>query len=465
MSLMPPIATGWWRGHSLRTALGSGWRSLTRAMANMMPKGLYTRSLLIVIIPIVLLQTVVAYVFMERHWELVTRRLSSAVARDISALVDISRAFPGEVDQATLRRIARDDLLLSVDMLPDENLPPPGPKPFFSILDQALSTEIANVLDEPFWIDTVGQGNLIEIRVKLDNGVMRIVARRNQAYASNSHIFLVWMVGASLILITVAILFLRNQIRPILQLANAAESLGKGRDVADFRPRGASEVRRASIAFHAMKARIERQIEQRTTMLAGVSHDLRTVLTRFRLELAMFGDCPELEEMKRDVDEMERMLHGYLAFARGDSGEVARPTDVAALIREVAADAGRAGSPVELSVGETHVVEVRPDAMKRCLGNLIANASRYGQRVRVEGQPVGRDFVVTVDDDGPGIPEHLREEVFRPFLRLDEARNQDHPGSGLGLSIARDVARGHGGDLSLEDSPFGGLRAVVRIPV
>jgi two-component system osmolarity sensor histidine kinase EnvZ len=301
--------------------------------------------------------------------------------------------------------------------------------------------------------------------MKLDNEIVSMKTRIGRAYASNSHIFLVWMVVASVLLIAVSILFLRNQIRPILHLANAAENLGKGREVADFRPRGAAEVRRATQAFFAMRDRIERQIEQRTTMLAGVSHDLRTVLTRLRLQIALMPKAVETKDLESDVDEMERMLQGYLAFARGDAGEPARPVDVAALIDEIAGDAKRSGkTPPRVSFKGPPVITARPDALKRAIGNIVVNAFRFGSKVTIDARNENGQFAVTVDDDGPGIPDDKHEEVFRPFLRLDQARNLDHPGSGLGLTIARDAARGHGGDVELSKSPLGGLRARLYIP-
>jgi two-component system osmolarity sensor histidine kinase EnvZ len=273
------------------------------------------------------------------------------------------------------------------------------------------------------------------------------------------------MVGTSVVLLTVAIAFLRNQIRPILRLADAAESFGKGREVPNFRPRGAREVRRAAAAFIEMKTRIERTIEQRTAMLAGVSHDLRTILTRFKLELALIGDSPEIDAMRKDVDEMARMLEAYLAFARGDSGEQSAPTDMAALLEELRSDAERNGHQATNAFHGQQIVTVRPAALKRCLANLVSNAARYARSIAIIGHRDHRWLTVTVDDDGPGIPAHLREEVFKPFLRLDHARNQDEGGTGLGLAIARDIARSHGGDIMLSDSPMGGLRAIVRIPV
>jgi two-component system, OmpR family, osmolarity sensor histidine kinase EnvZ len=453
---------------TLRSAAGrvsSLWDAFAHWLKSMMPTGLYGRALLIIIMPMVLLQSVVAFVFMERHWNTVTRRLSAAVTQDIAALIDIYASYPQDGERNALRRIALERLSLSVDFLPISEMPPPGPKPFFSLLDQALSQEISRQIRRPFWIDTVGRSNLVEIRIRLDDTVMRVFAQRSAAYASNSEIFLFWMIGTSTVLLGVAIIFLRNQIKPILRLADAAESFGKGRDVPGFRPRGAREVRRAALAFIEMKRRVERTMEQRTTMLAGVSHDLRTVLTRFKLELALIGNAPEVEALKKDVDEMGRMVEAYLAFARGDLGELPAPTDMAAFLDELKADAERHGHNTSVVFYGHPIVTVRPAAFRRCLANLVSNAARFAKAISITGHRDHRWLTVTVDDDGPGIPADLREEVFRPFLRLDDARNQDEGNTGLGLAIARDIARAHGGDITLGESPMGGLRATVRVPV
>lgn len=452
----------------LRTAAGRlfvGYGRVDRFFKGILPKGLYARALFIIIAPMVILQSVVAFVFMERHWNTVTRRLSAAVVQDIAAVIDLRKGFPQDRDYAELRRIAQDRLGLVVDFLPATELPPVGPKPFFSLLDQALSEELRKKIGRPFWIDTVGRSNLVEIRIRLDEAVMRTFAHRNAAYASNSEIFLLWMVGTSLVLITVAILFLRNQIRPILRLTEAVESFGKGREVPNLRARGAKEVRRAAVAFLEMKARVERTIEQRTTMLAGVSHDLRTVLTRFKLELALLDDSAETDAMKKDIDEMSRMLEAYLAFARGDGGERSEPIDMAAFLDELKTDVERHGRRTTVQFHGYPVATVRPHAFKRCLANLVSNAARFGSAITVTGHRDHRYMTITVDDNGPGIPPNRRDDVFKPFLRLDDARNQDEAGSGLGLAIARDIARSHGGDVMLGDSPMGGLRASVRIPV
>ncbi|MGB6540379.1 MAG: ATP-binding protein [Xanthobacteraceae bacterium] len=441
------------------------WDRFSRWMKSVMPKGLYARSLLIIIVPMVVLQSVVAFMFMDRQWSLVTRYLSSAITQEIATLIDVYKTYPQGADRAQLRRIAQDRLGLVVDFLPQTQLPPPGPKPFFSQLDGALSDEIRKQIGLPFWIDTVGRSAIVEIRIKLDDTVMRVFARRADIYDSNSWMFLIWMVVTSLVVLAVAILFLRNQIKPIVRLADAAEAFGKGREAPNFRPRGAREVRRAAAAFLEMKGRVERAIEQRTTMLAGVSHDLRTVLTRFKLELALLGSTPETDAIKKDVDEMAGMLEAYLAFARGDSAEPSAPTDIAGLLEELRLDSERHGHRATVAYHGEPEVTVRPAAFKRCLANLVSNAGRFASSIAITGHRDHRWLTVTVDDDGPGIPLQLREDVFKPFLRLDDARNQDEGGTGLGLAIARDIVRSHGGDITLGDSPLGGLRATVRVPV
>ena len=441
------------------------WDRFTRWLRSVMPHGLYARALLIVIMPLVVLQSIVAFLFVERQSSAVNFYLSSAVTREIATLIDVYKTFPPGANRAQLRRIAQDRLGLVVDFLPVTDLPPPGPKPFFSSLDQELSNEIRKQIGLPFWIDTVGRSSIVEIRIKLDDTIMRVFAPRADAYNSNSLVFLMWMVLTSVVVLTIAILFLRNQIKPIVRLADAAEAFGKGREAPNFRPRGAREVRRAAAAFLEMKIRIERAIEQRTTMLAGVSHDLRTVLTRFKLELALLGDSPEVEAIKKDVDEMAAMLEAYLAFARGDTGEQSAPTDIAGLLEELRLDTERHGHRSTVAFHGPAEVTVRPAAFKRCLANLVSNAARFASTVAITGHRDHRWLTVTVDDDGPGIPQQSREDVFKPFLRLDDARNQDEGGTGLGLAIARDIARSHGGDITLGASPMGGLRATVKVPV
>ena len=447
-------------------AVPRAWNRFWRLVSLYMPKRLYARSLIIVIAPMILLQSVVAFVFMERHWQTVTQRLSQATVRDIAAIIEMMETYPHDADYANIIRIAQDRMQLKVDLLPPDPLPPPGPKPFFSILDEALSSEITRQINRPFWIDTVGNSNIVEVRVQLEGKVLRVFVRRSQAYASNTHIFLIWMVGTSLVLLMIAIPFLRNQIRPILTLAEAAESFGKGRPMPrDFRPRGAEEVRRAGFAFIQMRERIERQIEQRTAMLTGVSHDLRTILTRFKLQLALAGGKAETKAaLNQDIDDMQSMLEGYLAFARGEASEDPGRFDLDAYFQKLGEEAALRRCKLSTTLVGDPTVHVRPNAFARLLSNVIGNAFRYARTVEVHANHGRGSLVVTIDDDGPGIAPDKREEVFKPFLRLDEARNLDASGTGLGLSIARDIARSHGGDITLDASPLGGLRAMITVP-
>lgn len=451
------------RTHQGNMQLIGGW------LADALPKGLYARALIIIIAPIVVLEGVVAFVFMERHWQAVTRRLSEATARDIAAVIDIYDESPRKNDYGQLIEMARDRLNLSMQVLPPGDLPAPRPKPFFALLDRALSDEIRRQVQRPFWIDTVGESRHVEIRVKHENAILRFVATRSQTYASNSHIFLLWMIGSSVILLTVAILFLRNQIRPILRLAEAADAFGKGRRVPDdFRPRGAREVRQAATAFLEMRDRIMTHVEQRTTMLAGVSHDLRTILTRFKLELALLGDTPEALSLQTDVREMQDMLEDYLAFAKGDGGEESAPTNLRELLQEVHDEAQLYGTPIELKLRkrrEELVLPLKRQAFKRAITNLVSNAARFGDQVIIRGAVEGQWVRIEVDDNGPGIPPAERANVFKPFYRLDHARNQDEGNTGLGLAIARDIAKSHGGDITLGESSMGGLRAIISVPL
>lgn len=441
----------------------TAWNDIKRAVNFVLPKRLFARSLLIIVLPVLILQLVITVVFLDRHWELTTRRLATATARDIGAIVDLYRA-PGDpaARDARLQSVAR-RLDLKIAVLPGNQLED-DQLSSFDLLRTALTEEINHQLGAPVSIAGINDW-AVDVRVYIDDETFDFEVQRDNAYASNWHIFLVWMASTSIVLIIIAVLFLRNQIRPIERLADSMERFGKGQPVANFRASGAREVRRATISFFEMRRRIERQVEQRTAMLAGVSHDLRTILTRFRLELALFGNDPDAEAMHRDVGEMEAMLEAYIAFARDDFDEASEVVDVERIIGEAARSAGRSGVEIAWTFTGEPLVPVRPGGFRRAIDNLLGNAVRYGRRAVITAAHDGTCLTVTVDDDGPGIPEESREDVFRPFFRLDSARNQDHSGSGLGLAIVRDIARAHGGNVRLASSPLGGCRATLRIPV
>jgi two-component system osmolarity sensor histidine kinase EnvZ len=317
-------------------------------------------------------------------------------------------------------------------------------------------------------MDTWSRDRQIMIQVQLTDGVLNVIVERERLFSSTTYIFVMWMVGTSMVLFAIATIFMRNQVRPIRRLATAVDNFGKGRDESDFKPEGAAEIRQAAAAFNLMRERILRAISQRTEILAGVSHDLRTVLTRLKLQLAMLGEGAEVAAMQDDVAEMENMVEEYLAFARGESAETIADTDIDAIlgdIAQVARQGGAAGVNYHQNGAGALVVPVRPNAFKRCVTNLVGNAVKHAECVDISARRTGDLVEILVDDDGPGIAPESREEVFKPFYRLDSARNLDSGGSGLGLTIARDIIRAHGGDVLLEDSPGGGLRARLRLPV
>ena len=431
----------------------------------LLPKSLFGRSLLIIILPIALMQVAVTWTFFNAHWETVTGRLSDSLAGDIAWLVDSYEQDPRPAPFVRIQQRAEHVMDLSIALQDGKALPTQTRHAFFAPVDRTLRHALAARLDRPFWFDTTRYPAYVDIRVQLPQGVLKVLAPRDRAFAAQAGAFVMWLAGATLILTTVAVLFIRNQVRAIERLAEAAEAFGKGVEVPSFHPHGAREVRQAANAFLDMKARIQRHIDQRTALLASVSHDLRTPLTRLKLELALAEPGPRLQEMKRDLADMEHMIDEYLAFARGEASETSEVVNIRALIEEVCEGASRAGAQVEVEADPELTAMVRPNAVKRALSNLVMNAAVHGERLRVHAAlaPSGR-LEIVVDDDGPGIAPDRYEDAFKPFQRLDEARNQNEKGVGLGLAIARDIARGHGGDVTLDRSPLGGLRATVRLP-
>ena len=441
--------------------------SLLRRIA---PRGLFWRSFLIMLIPLILVQATVALIFFERHWDTVSRQLAMDVTGDIVSIMRMADAASGPEERAAVDRIAREEMQFSVVFEDGAVLPEDSPNRHDRAIDATLHRQLARRVPAPYHLDTQLPDKRMTIRVQRPDGVLTLETTVKRMRESTTVLVILWMVGSALVVSAIAVMFLRNQIRPIRRLAAAADALGKGRPVQDLTPSGATEIRRAGAAFLEMQGRIQRQIAQRTEMLAGVSHDLRTPLTRVRLQLAMLADAHpnsrgEIAESEQDLQLMEHMIDEYMAFARGQGGEAPVSTDLAEIVDDVAGDARRRGGPITLEVERPLVMALRPNAIRRCLTNLVENAMHHGARVAISA--TRRDDVVSVavEDDGPGIPEDQREEVFKPFFRLDSARNPRTGGAGLGLSIARDVARGHGGDIHMSGGSLGGLRAELRLPV
>ncbi|HWA47748.1 MAG TPA: ATP-binding protein [Dongiaceae bacterium] len=439
---------------------------ILQALELMLPRSLLGRSIMIIVTPVVLLQVVSAWVFYDSHWNTVTRRLAQSVAGDIAAAIQMMPRPINEERAQRVFRIARDTMRINLDFKPGDILPNDPTIMRQNLVDRQLTDALESRVERPFIIDSRSLQNQVEIHVQLPEGVLQVTVERRRLFSSTTYVFFLWMLGTSLVLLSMATIFMRRQVRPIRRLAQAADDFGKGRDVGEFVLDGAAEVEVAGRAFNQMRARIRRQIQQRTEMLAGVSHDLRTPLTRMKLQLAMMGNAPAIEDLKRDVGDMERMVNAYLAFARGEGTEQPSEVDIVAAVGDVVAGARRDGTRIGFATAEEELtVPLRRDAFRRALTNIVANAQRHANRIDVVLNRRRGRVEILVDDDGPGVPVDKREEVFKPFFRIEASRNVETGGIGLGLTIARDILRSHGGDLTLGDSPLGGLRAVLQLPV
>ncbi len=434
-----------------------------------LPRTLLGRSLLIILVPLVITLAVALQIFYGIHLNIVSRRFASAVAGEVGQTVDMLNHYPAMEDRLWTLRQAWEQFDFTARIETGAKLPGSVVRPsylsdIFGSVDEDLSGAMRERVGLPFTLDWSSNPQSVLIRVQLAYGVLDIEAPRKRLTTNTVTIFVLWLSGTALLLFGIAALFMRNQVRAIRRLARAAEAFGMGRDPGPIRPEGAVEVRQAASAFNRMQERIRRFLQQRTEMLAGVSHDLRTPLTRLRLALAMVPADVAAEHdvpgMNADVDEMDRMIGTYLAFARGEGVEQARETDLMALLSEIVAAAGRSGGRLHLGPTDPLMLPLRADAMRRAITNLTDNASRHAGEVVLAAQRRGVNAIhITVDDDGPGIPSDRRESVFRAFA------SGAHGGTGLGLTIARDIIRAHGGEIVLEDSLLGGLRARVVLPI
>ena len=432
------------------------------------PRGFYARSVLMVILPLILLLFGMTYVFFNSHIAQVSRKLSQNIAGDVA---QVQAIITSETDTRPLdARISelQDTLRMDVIVTPDGNLPAERNSPFWTasrdaILDHELSVSLG---ETPYWFTTSADRSKVDIRIapRNENSVIQVLVDRKRTFATMGHIFIVWVIVVSVIVCAIALAFLRNQVRSVLKLATAAEAWGRGEDIGVYRPSGATEVRQAARAIIQMRSRILAHADQRTAMLAGVSHDLRTPLTRLKLQLALLPPSDDLKAARKDLDEMSAMLDEYLAFARGEEGEAYEERDLAAITRETALNI-QDRCDVSITATPDTMMRLRPLAIKRALANLINNAADHGRTVAITVTKGKRTADVIIEDDGPGIPEDQYEEAFKPFSRLDASRNQNKSGVGLGLALARDVARSHGGDVYLSKSGLGGLKAVLHLPL
>ena len=434
---------------------------------NILPQTLFGRALLIIVTPLILMQAISTFVFFDRHWDTMTRRLAHTLAGDIAFIVDSLTPLPKQLDLNQIFLKADDILHIRLTYSPEEILVKKKPFQQWDRVRKSLRDALKERVRRPFSIDTIKKDRRIEIKVQLPQGLLNVNVHEKRLYSSTPYIFLMWMIGSSLVLFAIAIIFMRNQIRPIRRLAIAARSFGMGRGSSEIKPSGAKEVRQATQAFRQMRERISRQFAQRTEMLAGVSHDLRTPLTRMKLQIEMLERTPETRELQDDIQEMERMIDGYLTFARGEGSESLSKINLASLIEEIISTERRDGSLINF-VNKSKTIKsvtLRPQAIKRAITNLIINSKKYAEIIKVEFEYNSEHAIITIDDNGPGIkPEH-RDDVFKAFFRLDPSRNTDTGGTGLGLTIAKDIIQSHGGDLLLSEASLGGLRATITLPL
>ena len=437
------------------------------SIKKILPRTLMGRSLMILIVPVLLIQVITTYIFFDRHWGKMTGRLAYAVAGEISVIAEqIESGTGSESDIESIAGYAARGLDLLVSFEKGNTLDVSQTRtPDRSILAARLADALSAQVRRPYLVDVDMHEKWINVSVQLKDGVLHVSLPQRRLFSSSGYIFLLWMISVSIVLLAVAILFMRNQIRPIRRLAVVAERFGRGQDVpVSFKPEGAYEVRQAAKAFLDMQERIKRQIQQRTAMLAGVSHDLRTPLTRMKLQVAMLEQGPDVDALKTDIVDMEKMIDAYLDFARGAGGEAVARTDLREMLERILAAVRRQGAKIELNTDGDMFVSLRPVAFERCLSNLIGNARKYAAHIWVAANNADGHITIVVEDDGPGIPENMLDEVFKPFVRGEPSRNPSTGGVGLGLPIAQDIIHGHGGRIWLEKSAYGGLRVVLEIP-
>lgn len=435
-----------------------------RRLKKIFPQGLFGRTLLILVIPTILMLVVATFVFFDRHWYTTTHRLTHAVAGDVSTFVTLLERKDVPTIEGLIYNLAYEKLDLSITYKADGKIPK-LPRRFVTPLEDMLRRALKERVSLPTRVDMQRKSSYITIYVQAHAGLYEFTMPERRIYTPTTEVFIGWMIGSSILLSSIALLFMRNQIRPVRRLAAAAEAIGKGQDVPWFKSEGAREVRQASSALMLMRDRLRRAMNQRTTMLAGVSHDLRTPLTRMKLQIAMMPESAYTRGFHDDIEDMEGMLAAYLAFARGEVAEVPKLLDLGNFLHEIVKAAQVQNPHITAEIETPFETQLRPNAMRRCINNLISNAMRYAENAHVTLARRDHFADIYIDDDGPGIPKDRREDVFRPFLRLDESRNMDTGGVGLGLAIARDIARAHGGDITLTQSLKGGLRAHLWFPV
>ncbi len=433
---------------------------LSNFVKKILPKRLFYRSLIIVATPIILLQIIITVVFFDSLWIKANKGMTRSLVGEVQTMFDVYKKGDAN-EQEMIINLYNKNFDFVIVFKENELVPTKKAERWFSPIDRSLRRELKPVFDS-FWFDTTSYKELVDLRIKYKNGALQIFFPRHKIAPSSARIFALWVTLPGFFLIFIALIFLKNQTRPLVNLAKAAEKFGKGEFIKEFRPSGAREIRQAAYEFDRMRKRITIHLNQRSEMLSGISHDLRTPLTRLKLQLALLKQQDIAKKMSDDIDEMERMLNEYLDFASEQKHEKTEMIDINQIIENIVKKYD--DKKINLKLEEDKKINIRVNSIKRCLINLIDNGLAYGKKVDILTKKTMQSIIIIIDDDGPGIPENEHQNVMKPFYRIDKSRSQNKSGVGLGLSIANDIIRSHGGSISLEKSPLNGLRAKVSLP-
>ena len=433
---------------------------LNNFVKKILPERLFYRSLIIVATPIILLQIIITVVFFDSLWIKANKGMTRSLVGEVQTMFDVYKKGDAN-EQEMIINLYNKNFDFVIVFKENELVPTKKAERWFSPIDRSLRRELKPVFDS-FWFDTTSYKELVDLRIKYKNGALQIFFPRHKIAPSSARIFALWVTLPGFFLIFIALIFLKNQTRPLVNLAKAAEKFGKGEFIKEFRPSGAREIRQAAYEFDRMRKRITIHLNQRSEMLSGISHDLRTPLTRLKLQLALLKQQDIAKKMSDDIDEMERMLNEYLDFASEQKHEKTEMIDINQIIENIVKKYD--DKKINLKLEEDKKINIRVNSIKRCLINLIDNGLAYGKKVDILTKKTMQSIIIIIDDDGPGIPENEHQNVMKPFYRIDKSRSQNKSGVGLGLSIANDIIRSHGGSISLEKSPLNGLRARVSLP-
>jgi len=435
---------------------------LNNIIKKILPKRLFYRSLIIVATPMILLQIIITVVFFDSLWIKANKGMTRSLVSEIHTLYDVY-VGPDMEQKQTIIDLYNKNFDFVISFKKNESFPKTLEERWYSPMDRSLRRELKSTFGTRYWFDTTTYKEVVELRIKYQNGFLQIFFPKHKIAPSSVRIFALWITLPGLLLIMIAIVFLKNQTRPIVNLAKAAEKFGKGEFIKEFRPSGAREIRQAAYEFDKMRKRITIQLNQRSEMLSGISHDLRTPLTRLKLQLALLKQQDLAKKMSDDIEEMERMLNEYLEFAKYQKNEETETVSLNNIIKDITKK--YENKKINFSIEENLEINVRPNSIKRCLVNLMDNGLSYGKKVEIFAKKTANNIIIFVDDDGPGIPEKEYQNVIKPFYRIDKSRGQNKSGVGLGLSIANDIIRSHGGNISLNKSPLQGLRVKISLPL